>query len=139
MTTTVSDYMNTNLITLESSDSAVDAARRMRESAVGDVLVMERGRLHGIVTDRDLVVRCLAESRNPEETPLADLCTAEPATLSPDDELDAAAQTMKDKGVRRLPVVSDKGVVGILSIGDLALIRDRESVLGCVSAAPPNQ
>ena len=138
MTTTVSDSMRTNVITADRNDTVLSAARSMRQSAIGDVVVTDKGRLHGIVTDRDLVVRCMAEALDPEATRLDDICSQGAVTLSPDDELDTAIQRMKDSAVRRLPVVSDDRVVGILSLGDLAQIRERHSALGEVSAAPPN-
>lgn len=138
MTTSIRDIMHTNLVDLGSDASVLDAARRMRESGVGDVLVTENGRLRGIVTDRDLVVRCLAEEGDPRQTHLGDICSGELVTLSPDDEPDAAVRLMKEKAIRRLPVVEGDKAVGILSIGDFAEERDRQSALGSISAAPPN-
>ncbi len=128
MTTTVQDKMTTNLITLERDAPVIEAARRMRDSAIGDVLVTEKGRLVGIATDRDLVVRCLATGGDPEKTDLGSVCSEQLATLNVDDEIPRAVQLMEERAVRRLPVIDAEGrPVGIVSIGDLAQDRDRES------------
>jgi CBS domain-containing protein len=139
VTTTVSDVMTTNLVKLDADATVLDAARRMRDSAIGDVLVTDDGKLRGIVTDRDLVVRCLADEKDANRVHLGELLSSDLITLSPDDGFDDAVQLMNDHAVRRLPVVKGEEVVGIVSIGDLAVERDRQSALGGISAAPPNQ
>lgn len=139
MATSVSQLMHTNLVKLEASASVLDAARRMRDSSIGDVLVTDNGKLCGIVTDRDLVVRCLAKAADPAATRLKEVCSAELVTLAPDDDFQDAVQLMNDHAVRRLPVVDGDNVVGIISLGDLSVAQDRESALGGISAAPPNQ
>lgn len=136
--TTVSELMQTNLVKLEASASVLDAARHMRDSSIGDVLVTDHGRLRGIVTDRDLVVRCLAIEGDPTSTSIGDVCSEDLITLSPDDDFQDAVQLMNDHAVRRLPVVDGDAVVGILSLGDLSVAEDRDSALGGISAAPPN-
>jgi CBS domain-containing protein len=96
--------------------------------------------LCGIVTDRDLVVRCLA--RNPKRAGsqrLADICSQEIHALSPDAEVDEAIRLMRDRAIRRIPVVENESPVGIVSLGDLAIARDRRSCLGDISAAPPQR
>ena len=139
MTTTVNDLMHTNVVKLDSTASVLDAARHMRDASIGDVLVMDGGKLRGIVTDRDLVVRCLATQGDPSETKVGDVCSEDLVTLSPEDDFQDAVQLMNDHAVRRLPVVDGDEVVGILSLGDLSVAQDRESALGGISAAPPNQ
>lgn len=112
----------------------------MRAASVGAVLVAADGKLAGIVTDRDITVRVVAQGRDPSTTPLADVCSCELTTLSPDDDVDRAIEVMRSKAVRRLPVVdSTNQPLGIVSLGDLALERDPSSVLGRISGAPPNQ
>lgn len=121
--------------------SVREAAQIMKEHDIGDVLVCdEDGHLCGICTDRDIVVRCLAEGRDPDDTPVIDVCSQQIITLRADAPVDEAIQLMRDKAVRRLPIVDgDAGEpVGVLSIGDLAMDRDPRSVLGRISAAPPN-
>ena len=136
--TAVRELMNTNLQQLDANATALDAARCMRDADIGDVLVTENGKLRGIVTDRDLVVRCLAE-QGKADVKVGQLCTSELVTVSPDDELDKAVQLMSEKAIRRLPVVEGDKAVGIVSLGDLAGARDRESALGRISAASPDQ
>jgi CBS domain-containing protein len=101
------------------------------------VLVTENGRLCGIVTDRDLVVRCMADQTK-SEIRVGELCSQELVSVSPDDDLDDAIRLMAERDIRRLPVIEGNNAVGILSLGDLAIERDPESVLGDISAANPN-
>jgi CBS domain-containing protein len=89
------------------------------------------------VTDRDIVVRAVAAGKDLGKTPLREICSKEVFTLSPEDDLDEAVKLMREKAIRRVPVISDGTAVGILSLGDLAQERDRRSVLGQISAAPP--
>ena len=105
-----------------------DVARTMRDADIGD----------GIVTDRDLVVRGIAEDKDPGSTPVSEVCTSDPTTLSPQQSVDEAVQAMRDRDVRRLPVVENGRPVGIVTIGDLAVERDTDSVLAEISAESPN-
>lgn len=135
--TSVRELMNTKLEQLDAGASALDAARRMRDADIGDVLVTDGGKLRGIVTDRDLVVRCMAEQAS-GDIRIGELCSTDLVTVSPDDQVEDAVKLMSDRAIRRLPVVDGGNPVGILSLGDLALERDRQSALGSISAAPPN-
>jgi CBS domain-containing protein len=93
----------------------------------------------GILTDRDITLRAIADGRDPSRTRVGEICTSDPTTLNPEDGVGDAIELMREKDVRRLPVVDGGGApVGILSIGDLAIERDRESVLADISAAAPN-
>jgi CBS domain-containing protein len=134
----IRDVMTPNPITLPATATAIDAAKAMREGDIGDVVVVEDGHLYGIVTDRDIVVRGLGVDRDPAQTKLGEICSRELTTVSPTDEVSGAIDLMKDKAIRRLPVVENDRPVGIVSIGDLAVERDRRSALGEISAAPPN-
>ncbi|HTV24091.1 MAG TPA: CBS domain-containing protein [Polyangiaceae bacterium] len=135
---TVSDIMTTELVALSAEHSVRDAARRMREANVGAVVVQKHGTLFGIVTDRDIVVRCLAHGGDCDQTLLSEICSPDVTTLGPDDEVDRAVIIMRDKAIRRIPVVKNGKAVGILSLGDLALQRDPYSALGAISKALPN-
>jgi CBS domain-containing protein len=84
------------------------------------------------------VVRILAEGRDPAATTLADISSHDLTTVSPEDSVEQAVQLMREKAIRRLPVVEDGRPVGIVSLGDLAVERDPDSALGEISAAPPN-
>jgi CBS domain-containing protein len=110
----------------------------MRDQNIGDVLVTEGDRLRGIVTDRDIVVRCVTEGGDISQTRLINACSAELAFAGPDMSVDEAAELMGKKAVRRLPVVDNGRAVGIVSIGDLAVERAPTSVLGQISADAPN-
>jgi CBS domain-containing protein len=104
-----------------------EAARLMRDEEVGGVLIIQDGRLCGLLTDRDIVVRAVADGRDLTGTRLADICSAGIVTVSPDDETATALRLMRDRAVRRLPVVEDGRPVGIVSIGDLTSDRDESS------------
>lgn len=134
----VKDVMTPGAITCGVRDTAADAARVMKQHAIGDVLVLDDGRLCGMVTDRDIVVRVIAEGRDAEATPLADICSNDVVTVRPEDSATHAVQLMTDRAVRRLPIVDGDKIVGIVTIGDLAVERDERSALAAVSAAPPN-
>jgi CBS domain-containing protein len=117
--------------------SAVQAAEMMRDQGIGDVLVQHDGSL-GIVTDRDIVTRAIASGRNPQEVTLGDICTKDVETVAVDTSVDDVIRLMSDKAVRRVPVVEAGRPIGIVALGDLAVERDRASLLGDISAAPPN-
>jgi CBS domain-containing protein len=136
---TVQDVMTRDPITLPPSASLFDAAKTMRESGIGDVVVAGDEELLGIVTDRDIVVRGLAEGRDPNTTTLTDITSRELITVSPDDPIETAVRLIREHAIRRLPVVSGGRVVGIVTLGDLALAQDRGSALADVSAAPSNE
>ena len=134
----VRDVMTENLVTLPSWAPLVDAARRMKEADIGDVIVLDDGNLCGLVTDRDIVVRAVAEGKDPRSSTLDEICTHEVTTVGPDDSLDRVVQIMRQQAVRRVPVVEAGRPVGIVSIGDLAIERDPDSALADISASAPN-
>jgi len=134
----IRDVMTTDLVTLSPSTTLVDAAKAMVDRSIGDVLVAEGGRLRGLVTDRDIVVRGVAEGCDNTTATLGDICSADLLAVSLGDSIEGAARLMADNAVRRLPVVDDGEVVGIVSIGDLTIARAPDSALGDISSAPPN-
>ena len=136
---TVQDIMTPDPISLPGTALIVDAARKMREAGIGDVVILDGEAVCGIVTDRDIVVRGVAEERDPRSTTLAEICSRELRTLSPDDQIGTAVRLMREHAIRRLPVVERGRPVGILSLGDLARERDPDSALADVSEAPPNR
>lgn len=136
----ISDVMTSTPKTLEEDATLVDAAQLMRREDIGDVLLTRDGRVTGIVTDRDIVIRAIAQGKLPGETRLRDVATDELVTLVPSDTVAHAVALMRDKAIRRIPVVDDDGgPVGIVSIGDLAEDRDPDSVLADISSAPPDK
>jgi NAD(P)-dependent dehydrogenase (short-subunit alcohol dehydrogenase family)/predicted transcriptional regulator len=134
----VRDVMTPHPTTTPADTSLTEAARAMRDAGIGDVIVVEGGEVRGLLTDRDIVVRAVAEGRDPGRTRVAEICSRELAAVSPDDDVEAAIRLMRARAVRRLPVVEGSRAVGVLSLGDLATARDPGSVLGQISAAPPN-
>jgi CBS domain-containing protein len=138
MSKTVSEIMTGHPATLPTTATMVDAARIMRDKNIGDVIVLDDGSVCGIVTDRDIVVRGLAQNGDAKAT-LGDICSKDLATLAPDDKIGEAIKLMEQKAVRRLPVIDGGKPVGIVTLGDLAGDRDPKSALGQVSAAPPNK
>jgi CBS domain-containing protein len=138
MAKTLSDVMSTNVVTCRADTTLNDAARLMRDRDIGDVLVTEGDRLRGIVTDRDIVVRCLASDADPAQAKVSEACSSELTTARPDTSIADAARMMSERAIRRLPIVDDGRPVGIVSIGDLAVARDRKSTLADISAAAPS-
>jgi CBS domain-containing protein len=135
----VKDVMSASPIGLEDSATLVDAARAMREGDFGSVVVLKGGTICGVVTDRDIVVRAVAEGKDPKSVKLGEICSEQVVTVSPDQSVDEAAELMRDKAVRRVPVVDNGRLVGIVSLGDLAKQKDEGAALAEISAAPPNK
>ncbi len=106
------------VIHLAPSASVREAARLMSENHIGALLVMDEGRLAGIFTERDALNRVLAEGRDPDSTPLSEVMTRDPLTLSPQTASTQALRLMGDVGFRHLPVVEDDEVYGIISLRD---------------------
>ena len=125
--------------TVNADDTIVDAARTMRDSDIGDVVVMDGGQVSGIVTDRDIVVRGVAEGRDAESTAVGEVCTTGIETIDPDASVDDALRIMREHDIRRLPVTKNGRPVGIISLGDLAVEREPESTLADISAASPDE
>jgi len=125
--------------TVNADDAIVEAARIMRDSDIGDAVVMDGGQVNGIVTDRDIVVRGVAEGRDAGSTPVSEVCTTGVETIDPGATVDDALRLMREHDIRRLPVTKNGRPVGILSLGDLAVEREPESTLADISAASPDE
>ena len=134
----IRDVMTPAPVTVTSGTSLEQAAREMRDANIGDVIVLDGEQITGILTDRDIVVRAVAGGRNPAQTRVGEIASRELTTIDPDESVDSAVALMRERSIRRLPVVEDGRPVGIVSLGDLALERDPDSCLGEISAAPPN-
>jgi CBS domain-containing protein len=137
MAKSIKDAMTTKPASLPANSTVADAAQQMRDLDIGDVLIEQEGRLAGIVTDRDLVVRAIAEGRD-VTSKLGDIVSSEVVCITPTDSADDAIRLMRERALRRVPVVENGRPVGIVSLGDLAGERDPRSVLGEISTAPPN-
>ena len=125
--------------TVNAGDPLIDAARIMRDSDIGDAVVMDGGQVTGIVTDRDIVVRGVAEGVDAESASVSDVCTTGLETIEPEASVDEALSRRREKDIRRLPVAKDGQPVGIISLGDLAVEREPDSTLADISAASPDQ
>ena len=133
----IRDVMTSDPQTVPADATLQDAAREMK-SDIGAVLVEDHGSVAGILTDRDIVVRAIAEGRDPSSTKVSDVATRDVKTLSPDSSVDDAIKLVREHNVRRIPVVEDGRPAGIVSIGDLAIERDADSALADLSSEPSN-
>jgi CBS domain-containing protein len=134
----IRELMTPNPVVLPGTASVHEAACAMRDAEIGDVIVLEHNQICGIVTDRDIVVRLVAEAQDPATTTLADLCSHALVTVRPTDPIEEAVRLMRSHAIRRVPVVEGGQAVGIVSLGDLAVEREPHSALGEISAAPPD-
>ena len=136
---TVEEIMTRDPRTVNADDPVIDAARIMRDSDIGDAVVMDGGQVTGIVTDRDIVVRGVAEGIDAEAASVGDVCTTGVETIEPEASVDEALSRMRVTDIRRLPVAKNGRPVGIISLGDLAVEREPDSTLADISAASPDQ
>jgi CBS domain-containing protein len=122
------------------NETLLDAARKLADLDVGAMPICgEDNRLKGMLTDRDIVVKALAQGKDPGSTRAGDLAQGKPVTIGADDSVEEALQTMKDHKVRRLPVIDGHDLIGIVSQADLAKNIDEEKVgdlVEAISAAP---
>jgi CBS domain-containing protein len=121
MATKVRDAMTPGVQSVEPTESLPRAAAMMRDNDVGSVPVVDGTQLVGIVTDRDIVARAVADNRDLRTATVADVASRDVFTVGPEDDLEEAQRLMADQQVRRLPVVEDGRVVGILAQADVAL------------------
>lgn len=135
----VREVMTENPVVLQKDASIVEAARLMRDRGIGDVIVVDGERAEGIVTDRDIVIRAVAEGTAPDEVRMEDVLSGDLASVSPDDSVERVIALMREKAIRRVPVVESGRPVGVVSIGDLAVQRDGDSALADISEEPPNR
>ena len=113
--------MTSNPQTVEPSKTVVDAARIMKQEDAGVVPVTENGRLTGMVTDRDIAIRVVAEGKDPKSTPVREVASKDLVTVDPQQDLDEALRLMAKHQVRRLPVVEEDGrLVGVVAQADVA-------------------
>jgi CBS domain-containing protein len=138
MASALRDVMAKDPITLPSDTPLIEAARNMKDKDIGDVIVLDGDEMCGVVTDRDIVVRAVAEGRDPSDTKLGDVCTHDVVTLPPDASVDDAVKLMREKAIRRIPVTEDGKPIGIVSLGDVAMEHNPNSVLADISEKSPN-
>jgi CBS domain-containing protein len=140
--TTAREIMTSGAECAATTDTLVDAARKMRELDVGLLPICgEDNRLHGVITDRDIVLQCVAEGGNPQEVKVEAFCDGKPVTIGADDPVEEALRTMSEHGVRRLPVIDGHDLIGIVSQADVARNLPEEKIgdlVEAISSAPAN-
>ena len=121
----VRDCMSENVVTITPEESAALAARLMTRHNLGVLAVCDyHGKLQGVVTDRDIITRCVAVDQDPSRVPVADIMSAQVETIAPEENAQAATERMARKQVRRLPVQERGRLVGMVSLGDVAVRPD---------------
>ena len=133
----VRDIMTPDPVGVYYDQTITETARLMRDAGVGAVLVVSGESLSGVVTDRDLVIRALAEGAGPD-TPVGPLCSPKLVGVNAGADLAEAERLIREHAIRRLPVIDNGQIVGIVSIGDLAVTEDGDTPLAAVSKAQPN-
>ncbi|MGH2379357.1 MAG: CBS domain-containing protein [Candidatus Limnocylindria bacterium] len=124
------DVMTKEVATLGPQATLGEAATLMRQEDCGSIPIVEGTRLVGIVTDRDIVIRAVAAGKDPRTTSVSEVMSADPVVISPDTDVDEAAAVMAERQVRRLPVVEDGKLAGILVIGQIARREPDEQQTG---------
>lgn len=136
---TVREVMSATAETVTPETTLADAAKVMERADIGDVLIVDGTRqLRGIVTDRDIAIRAVAEGRDPNSTLVEEIMTPTVETISSSATVREAIETMRRHDIRRLPVVDGGSPIGVVSLGDLAMSPGSQSVLADLSTAPPN-
>ncbi|MET7748129.1 CBS domain-containing protein [Micromonospora sp. NPDC005367] len=134
----VSDVMTKRIVYLPAETTLDEAATVMREADIGDVVVTDGASLAGMLTDRDIVVRAVAERANPSSTTIGSITTREVVMIEQHATAGEAAALMRERGIRRVLVCdSDRKLVGIVSLGDLAMQLDPQSALSEISEQSP--
>ena len=135
MSKTAREVMTGDAQCIGENDSVLDAAKRLAELDVGAMPICgEDDRLKGMVTDRDIVVKVLAQGRDPSATTAGELGEGKPVTIGADDSVEEAIHTMKDHKIRRLPVIDGHRLIGIVSQADVARAADEQEVGELVEA-----
>ena len=126
MAKTVRDAMTPNVRSAAPTDSLADAAQTMKQEDVGSLPVVEDDRLIGILTDRDIVLRAVAERVDPQSINVGEVASRDLVTVEPEQDLDEALALMARDRVRRLPVVEDGRLVGMLAQADVAIVAEEK-------------
>ncbi|UUU26070.1 CBS domain-containing protein [Streptomyces sp. DSM 40750] len=134
----VREVMTPGVVAVGPDASLVEAAQLMRAQDIGDVLVTTEGHVIGVLTDRDITLRAVADGADPLTVSAQAVCTPNPVVIGPDDAVSAAVALMRDHAIRRLPVMEDGRPVGMVSLGDLAVTQDPGSALADISRAEPD-
>ena len=136
------DIMTPDPECIGENDTVLEAAKRLADLDVGAMPICgDDNRLKGMLTDRDIVVKCIAEGGDPSSTKVSELAEGKPVTIGADDSVEEALRTMKEHGVRRLPVIDGHDLIGIVSQADVARNLPEEKIgdlVEAISSAPSN-
>lgn len=124
----IRDVMTPSPTTVKADQPATEAAKLMREADAGMIPVVDDGDIFGTVTDRDIVVRVVAAGKDPQSTPVREIASTDPITVEPDQDLNDALELMARHQVRRLPVVEEGRLIGVVAQADLAREADERKV-----------
>ena len=138
MAQSIREVMTADPRTVETTATVAEAAREMRDGDVGSIVVVENGKVAGIVTDRDVAVRVVAQGLDPDATKVSDAATMRPTTLTVDQTVEDAIRLVREHNVRRIVVLQDGRAAGVVSLGDLAIERDTDSALADIASEPAN-
>ncbi len=138
MTMTVSDAMTRGPVTMRHDAKVREAARRMKKSGIGDVIVTRGDEACGILTDRDIVLRCIAVGGDPNEMRIGDICSSNLLTVHSTETLLNAETIMRRRAVRRLIVEEHGAPLGILTLADVERRLHPESAIADIAEAPPS-
>ena len=128
----VREIMSTTVATVNSDDTVDLAARLMKEHNVGSIPVCSNEIVIGIITDRDIVLKSVAEGTNPTEQKVSEIMSLKPVLGNPEMDVAEAGQMMGENQIRRLPIVEDDKLVGIISLGDIAVEPDLQDKAGSI-------
>ncbi|MFI9154444.1 CBS domain-containing protein [Streptomyces sp. NPDC053367] len=135
----VREVMTPGVVAVRPDASLAEAAQLMRAQDIGDVVVAEGQQVVGVLTDRDITIRAVAEGIDPSAMSVRAACTPHPVTVGPAETVATAVALMREKAVRRLPVVEDGMPVGMVTLGDLAMAENPDSALAAISRADPDE
>jgi CBS domain-containing protein len=117
----IKDIMTREIACVDASSTAADAAKKMKDQNVGTILIVDQDQLKGLVTDRAITTRAVAENKDPRSVPVTDIMTKEIVGCSEEDDVFDALKTMGENKIRRMPVVNDQDqLVGVISMADIA-------------------
>lgn len=130
---TVKEIMSTNVATLNKEDTAYRAATIMKDNNIGAIPVLNGSDVCGIVTDRDIILRCVAKDKNANDCKISDIMTTNTSTASADWNINEALEVMARQQVRRLPVTENGKLTGIVSLADIARQRQNPELARAIS------
>ncbi|HCQ91144.1 MULTISPECIES: CBS domain-containing protein [unclassified Clostridium] len=126
----INDIMTKEILKIDSNESINKAAKMMKEYNIGAVPVYDNDKIIGIITDRDIVVRAIADEKNLQSTTIREVMTSNPVCLNSDEAVTEAARVMSERQIRRIIVKDNEEVKGIVSLGDLAVEKIPKEEIG---------